>query len=143
MNKLRIVLDTNVFLVSLASRYKYHWIYQCLLQEKYELAISNEILTEYQEQICLRYGIDKASAVLDYLLMLPNVRLFQPAYFWRLVTSDPDDNKFVDCYIASQSDYIVSNDRHIRQLLHLDFPSIRVLRYEDFEAQCKVEFLSS
>jgi len=37
MTKLRIVLDTNVFLVSLAPQYKYHWIYQYLLAGKFEL----------------------------------------------------------------------------------------------------------
>ena len=44
MNKPRIILDTNIFLVSLAPKYKYHWIYQALLEGKFELAISNEIL---------------------------------------------------------------------------------------------------
>lgn len=84
MSKLRVVLDTNVFLVSLAPRYSYHWIYQGLLQGKYELALSNEILTEYQEQISLRYGIQQTDAKLDYLLMFSNVRLYNPSFFWHL-----------------------------------------------------------
>jgi putative PIN family toxin of toxin-antitoxin system len=142
MSKLRIVLDTNVFLVSLAPRYKYHWIYQGILQEKYELALSNEILTEYQEQISLRYGIRQTDATLDYLLMLPNVRLNNPSYFWQLIDSDMDDNKFIDCFIASQSDFIVSNDRHIYQIRHNDFPVINVLRYDEFEAQYRSRFFS-
>jgi len=55
MHKPCLVLDTNVFLVSLAPHYKYHWIYQALITGKFELAIANEILTEYSEQIALRY----------------------------------------------------------------------------------------
>jgi uncharacterized protein len=140
MNKPRIVLDTNIFLVSLAPSYKYHWIYQALLHGKYELALSNEILTEYQEQVSLRYGIQRTDVTLDYLLLLPNVYLNNPSYRWQLVDKDEDDNKFVDCFIGSQSDFIVSNDRHIYQIRHNDFPVVRVLRYDEFETKYRSLF---
>jgi uncharacterized protein len=140
MNKPRIVLDTNIFLVSLAPNYKYHWIYQALLHGKYELALSNEILTEYQEQVSLRYGIQRTDVTLDYLLLLPNVYLNNPSYRWQLVDKDEDDNKFVDCFIGSQSDFIVSNDRHIYQIRHNDFPVVRVLRNDEFETKYRSLF---
>ncbi|WP_247233059.1 putative toxin-antitoxin system toxin component, PIN family [Telluribacter sp. SYSU D00476] len=142
MNKLRVVLDTNVFLVSLAPHYKYHWLYQSLIQGKYELAVSNEILIEYQEQIALRYGLQRTDTTLDFLLMLPNIHLFNPSYLWQLIESDKDDNKFIDCFLASQSDYIVSNDRHIHQIKTIDFPPIQVLRYEEFEQRYQSDFVS-
>ena len=142
MSKLRIILDTNIFLVSLAPNYKYNWIYKSLLNDKYELVISNEILTEYQEQISSRYGIDRTAASLDFMLPLPNVILKNPSYFWQLVENDKDDNKFIDCYIASQSDFIVSNDRHLHQVKNSEFPQIVVLRYEEFEAKYKSQFIS-
>jgi putative PIN family toxin of toxin-antitoxin system len=137
MSKLHLVLDTNVFMVSLAPQYKYHWIYQCLIQDKFELALSNEILTEYNEQIVLRYGIERTEASLDYLLLLPNVTLTNPSFLWQLVENDKDDNKFVDCYFASQSDHIISNDRHLRGLVTNEFPPLSVLSYDDFEQQYK------
>ncbi|MEZ0610849.1 PIN domain-containing protein [Fibrella sp. WM1] len=90
MNKLRLLLDTNVFLVSLAPQYKYHWVYECLIQGKFELALSNEILTEYREQVAIRYGIDRTDASLDYLLLLPNVTLINPSFLWQLVEQDKD-----------------------------------------------------
>ena len=137
MNKLRVVLDTNIFMVSLAPNYKYAWIYKCILEGKFEVAISNEILTEYHEQIVRRYGITETDASLDYLLLLPNIVISNPSFLWQLVENDKDDNKFIDCYIASQSDFIVSNDKHLHQLKHIDFPSINVLRYEEFEEKYK------
>ena len=137
MNKLRLVLDTNVFMVSLAPQYKYRWIYDCLIQGKFELALSNEILTEYHEQVVLRYGIDRTDAQLDYLLLLPNVILTNPSFNWQLVENDKDDNKFVDVYLASQSDHIISNDRHLRGLVVNEFPPLSVLSYDDFERQYK------
>jgi len=140
MNKPRLVLDTNIFLVSLAVHSKYHWIYKALIDRKFDLVVSNEILTEYQEQLSIRYGLGYTDASLDYLLMLPNVILTNPAFFWQLVENDKDDNKFVDTYIASQSDFIVSNDRHIHQIKDNSFPQILVLRYEEFEASYKSIF---
>lgn len=137
MNKLRLVLDTNIFLVSLAVHSKYHWIYKALISNRFNLVLSNEILTEYQEQVSIRYSLDYTDSSLDYLLLLPNVILVNPSFLWQLVENDKDDNKFVDTYIASQSDYIVSNDRHIHQIKDNGFPQIMVLRYEEFEASYK------
>jgi predicted nucleic acid-binding protein len=96
MNKPRLILDTNIFLVSLAPKFKYHWIYQSLLQNRYDLVLSNEILTEYQEQISIRYGLEHTDASLDFLLLLPNVILKNPSFLWQLVEADKDDNKFID-----------------------------------------------
>jgi len=137
VNKLHLVLDTNIFLVSLAPHYKYYWIYQSLIQNKFDLVVSNEILTEYQEQIANRYGLERTDAALGFLLLLPNVILKNPSFLWQLVENDKDDNKFVDCCIAGQCDYIVSNDRHIHQIKTSNFPQIEVLRYEEFEEKFK------
>ncbi len=142
MNKLRLILDTNVFMVSLAPQYKYHWVYEALTHGKFDLALSNEILMEYNEQVVLRYGIQRTDASLDYLLLLPNVTLINPSFLWQLVENDKDDNKFVDCFLASQSDHIISNDRHLRGLVTNDFPPISVLTYEDFEHRCKSSLAS-
>lgn len=142
MHNPRLVLDTNVFLVSLAPRYKYHWIYQALLQNKFDLAISNEILTEYREQVALRYGIDRTDLSLDYLLLLPNIKLITPFFHWHLIENDTDDNKFVDCFLMSQSDYIISNDSHFKHLRPDGFPPVSVLTYDQFESKFKDSFTS-
>ena len=139
MSKLRLILDTNIFLVSLAPNYKYNWIYRSLVENKFDLVISNEILTEYQEQIVKRYGINYTEAALDFLLLLPNVILNNPSFLWQLIESDKDDNKFIDCYIAGQCDYIISNDRHVLQIKSSKFPQIAVLNYNEFEEMFKAD----
>lgn len=55
---MRIVLDTNVFLVSVLPRHKYWWIFQALIDSKYDLLVSNEILTEYLEKCIEKYGLN-------------------------------------------------------------------------------------
>ena len=72
---MNIILDTNVFMVSLASRSKYHLIYQSLLNNVYNLYLSNEILTEYDEVISERLGYEATDLKLKELLNLKNVQL--------------------------------------------------------------------
>ena len=40
---LRVVLDTNILLISISNRSPYHWIYRGLKLGKYSMLISTEI----------------------------------------------------------------------------------------------------
>lgn len=133
MRKLNVVLDTNVFIVSLIPHMKYYWVYEKLLRGEYSLLVSNEILTEYQEQLVVRYDLSFADASLDFLLLLPNVTLAHPSFRWNLIKDDADDNKFVDCAIAANADYIVTHDRHFRILEQIDFPKVKTARLDTFK----------
>jgi uncharacterized protein len=88
---MNIVLDTNVLIVSLPTHSKYYLIYESLLQKKYDLFISNEILNEYEEQIAFRLGFERTDLKLKELLNLSNVHLIEPFYNWQLIEADPDD----------------------------------------------------
>lgn len=41
---------------------------------------------------------------------------------------DPDDNKFVDCAIASNAHFLVSQDKHFKVLAEIPFPKVNVLQ---------------
>ena len=90
-----------------------------------------EILTEYEEIITSKYNKNVAKNVIRTLLKLPNVHLIY--YHWNLINSDPDDNKFVDCAISANANYLVSNDKHFNMLKEIEFPKITVLKIEEFE----------
>ena len=107
-------------------------IYQSLLNNIYNLYLSNEILTEYDEVISERLGCDTTDLKLKELLNLKNVYKIEPFYNWQLIEADPDDNKFVDCAIAISADYLVSNDSHFKILKDVPFPSVNVIKAEDF-----------
>ncbi len=48
------------------------------------------------------------------------------------MVNDKDDNKFADCYVSSNCEYLVSNDRHYDILKTIPFPPIRVIKAEEF-----------
>lgn len=49
-----------------------------------------------------------------------------------LINKDPDDNKFVDCAIFANADFIVSDDKHFNELGSVEFPKVLVVRLDDF-----------
>ncbi|MBR6330753.1 MAG: nucleotide-binding protein, partial [Bacteroidales bacterium] len=65
------------------------------------------------------------------------VEFVDPQFHLGLITSDPDDNKFVDCAFASNATFIVSNDKHFNVLQTIDFPRINVLKIQEFLALLK------
>ena len=123
-SKLAVILDTNVLLVALPSHSPYRPIFDQLLSGAYTLIISNEILTEYEEQISKRYDAQTVSMILGVLGSLPNVRRITPYFRWRLIISDPDDDKFADAAIAANAQLLVTNDHHFDRLKTVDFPRV-------------------
>lgn len=132
-NQLKVVLDTNVLLVSISSKSKYHWLFQGLLQNQFQLVVTNEILTEYEEIISNKYSVIVAQNVIRTLLSLPNVVKGDVFYHWFLITSDVDDNKFVDCAVATNVDYLITNDRHFDVVRTVGFPVITVINLDQFQ----------
>ena len=129
---LRIVLDTNVLLVSVSSRSPYHWIFQALIEERYELLVSTAILLEYEEIIGRMMNRKTASDVMGVLIELPNVFWIEPHYHWYLIEADQEDDKFVDCAIAGGADFVVTYDQHFNVLREIAFPSLAVVTPDEF-----------
>jgi putative PIN family toxin of toxin-antitoxin system len=127
-----VVLDTNIIVVSLTSRSPYHKIFTALKDDLYTLALSTEILMEYEEKISEKYSSNAAHELLNLLSELPNVQFTTVYYQWQLIQADKEDNKFVDCAIASAADYLVTEDNHFNILRQIEFPKVNVVDIDGF-----------
>jgi uncharacterized protein len=107
-------------------------IFDAFLEEQYELCITNEILEEYAEIIGDKMGKSVADTLVELLLEQPNTLLITRYFAWNLIQSDPDDNKFVDCAIACNATYLVSQDKHFNILETIPFPKVQVLKVNQF-----------
>ena len=137
LKKISVVLDTNILLVSVSSRSKYHWLYQSLLNNEFHVAITPEILLEYEEKISIHWNNEVAVNVIRSITELPST-IFTPIYYQlNLITVDEDDNKFVDCAFAANVDFIITHDNHFNILKTIQFPSIPVLDIHQFETIVK------
>ena len=103
------------------------------LHQDYTLCYTTEILCEYEEILTQFYNdADFAKAVINVVLASPNTEQVDPSYRFRLITEDPDDNKFVDCAITCGATYIVSDDKHFDILKSIPFPETNVQKLREF-----------
>ena len=133
----RIVLDTNCLIASLSRTSRSYSVWRGLHDGRYILCVSNEILMEYQEMIGRKTSPEIAENVIQYITNSEFVELITPYYRFNLIKADPDDNKFVDCAIAANATYIVSDDKHFKPLDNISFPKLFVLKLMEFVERLK------
>ena len=114
MNSMRVILDTNVLVAGLRSRTgASHRILELMDVGKVTPVVSVPLMFEYEE-VLLRAGMlphltaAEVQAFLDYLASHAEA---QPVYFlWRPLLADADDDMIAEVALASQVDYIITNN---------------------------------
>jgi putative PIN family toxin of toxin-antitoxin system len=113
----KVVLDTNVFVSGVFFAGPPYSILNAWRHGKLTVVISREIFEEYRrtgEELARRYkGVNLASwleIVATHALIVDAPKLAQQ------VCSDPDDDKFLACAIASGTNIIVTGDKALLKL---------------------------
>jgi len=135
---MKIVLDTNCLLPAVFPRSMYHWLWNSFRQGGFTLCISNEIIDEYEELLSKMYPPEMTENTMQLLLTARNVEKVISFYKWNFIYADPDDNKFVDCYLNANADFIVTNDKHFNILKEIDFPPMKVIDIITFKNLLKL-----
>ena len=110
----KVVLDTNCLLISLSRKAAYYPVWKAFLNKEYVLC--PEI----------------AGNIIKALVTRTNTMKVDIHYHFHLISSDPDDNKFVDCAIAANATFIVSQDHHFDILRLIDFPKVGLINIDEF-----------
>jgi putative PIN family toxin of toxin-antitoxin system len=132
---MNIVLDTNVLLVSISPRSEFRWIFDAFLAEKFNLCVTTEILAEYEEIIARESNVELANLALQIIENAVNTSFITRYFKWNLIQVDPDDNKFVDCAIAANAHFIVTEDKHFQILKQISFPKVNVVDVQSFKKE--------
>lgn len=136
----KIVLDTNILIAVIGRKSPFRWIFDCIIEGKIILCVSNEILFEYQEILMEKTNAQVAENVVNFITVNPFTIKTEIFFNFSLIKDDADDNKFVDCAIASNAICLVSNDKHFQILKTIDFPQVTVLYLQEFEAKYKTDW---
>lgn len=131
----RLVLDTNSLIQSISRRSPYHELWVSFLDGRNNLCVTTEILNEYAEILERKTNSYFSSLALEVIINNRHTIFVTPYYKFRVIANDPDDDKFVDCAIASNAKYIVTEDSHYNVLKQLDFPKIEIIRLDDIIKQ--------
>ena len=130
-----IVLDTNCLLQALPSKSPYHKVWADVLDGRISLCVNTDILEEYEEILGQKTTPEIARNVVDAIANLPTT-IMQDTYIrFELLPADLDDNKFVDCAVASDAEYIVTNDKHFNPLKLITWPKVEIIKIAEFIKQ--------
>ncbi len=130
---LKIVIDTNVFVSSFFGGVPRE-IIDLWKNGKVVLCLSQKIIEEYLE-VLNRLGLEDKHEIENL------TRLFAEGYNsiftsktprLKVVEDDPDDNKFIECAVALDSKFIISGDKHLKD----------IKKYVDIEILSPKEFIN-
>jgi putative PIN family toxin of toxin-antitoxin system len=93
------------------------------IQQEFALVTSEEINSEiievlYREAIFIKYRIPSGRLEEIRNWIYEKSLLVAGLYQVQMILEDPDDDKYLACALEGKSDYIVSEDRHLRDLKH-------------------------
>jgi len=128
---MRLILDTNVFISGIFFSGPPYEILNAWRHRKVDLVISPDILDEYRrvaEQLAKRYPGVNLEPFLDLLAI--KARIVEAPPLDESVCSDPDDDKFIACALASRTKLICSGDKAL--LRASGYRGITILRPKDF-----------
>lgn len=117
---MKVVLDSNVLLVAIGKKSRFHPIWRAFLLARYQVVLTDEIILEYTEILHEHAAPDAVYK-----------RIY---YNWHAITGDADDNKFFDAAVAANADYLVTNDAHFNEAKKLSFPKVSIVSADEFLA---------
>lgn len=128
---MNVVFDTNILISStLWDNSVAKKLLIKLIQRDCSMFSSNEIILEYFDVLKKQFYFER-DLCLSYLdEILSFLEIIKPVDKIDVIKEDPTDNKFLECAIASKSDYIISYDKHLLKLK--EFKNIKIITPEEF-----------
>ena len=130
-----IVLDTNCLLQALPSKSPFHKVWTEVLDGKISLCVNTDILEEYEEVLARKTTPEIARNIVEAIANLTTTTMQNTYVHFELLPADSDDNKFVDCAVASDAEYIVTNDKHFNPLKKIPWPKVEIIKIAEFIKQ--------
>jgi len=129
----RVTADSNQYISALLRGGKPLRLLELARSGQIELAVSDDILNEVGRVLRDKFTVP-AEDVEEYRnQVLGFAKHVKPVERLRVVTSDADDDKILECAVAGGSEIIVTGDAHLLSLG--DFSGIRIQRVAEFLAE--------
>lgn len=128
--KLRVVLDTNVWLSALVFGGKPRKVVELLVRDLIDIVISQEMLTEMRRKIVGKFPDFIEDLEHMELLIERDVELVKLGSLTINICRDPDDNRIIETAAIGVCEYIVSGDKDLLSLG--SYKEIRIVTPSDF-----------
>ncbi len=128
---MRVILDTNVFISGIFFSGPPSQILKAWENQSLQIVLSRQILDEYQR---VAAALSSNFPTVDILPIIELVTIhgqFVDTHGFDIsVCEDPDDDKFLECAVASNCKTIISGDKHLLKLT--GYEGIAVLNPRNF-----------
>ena len=115
-----VCLDTNAVLQLFGRRSPLAPLKDALFDGRVRLALSTAVLLEYEEVVVEYASRERWNSIAEFFDLLELVRgtvvKVSPSFQFGVIAADPDDNKFADCAITANADFVITEDRHFAPL---------------------------
>ena len=130
MIKTIVVLDTNIFISAVFWEGKPYMIVKQAINHEIIVFISNYIIEEIRKVFARDFNLEKQEIDDIINAVLYFTHLIEPKESVTVIKDDPKDDKILDCAIACNANFIVSQDNHLLNLK--SFRNIKIFSPEEF-----------
>ena len=130
MIKTIVVLDTNIFISAVFWEGKPYMIVKQAINHEIIVFISNYIIEEIRKVFARDFNLEKQEIDDIINAVLYFTHLIEPKESVTVIKDDPKDDKILDCALACNADFIVSQDNHLLNLK--SFRNIKIASPEEF-----------
>ena len=126
----KIVIDTNIYISAIFWGGKPRIIVDLGRNGEVLIFTASEIEDEIEEKLKTKFGLsdeESAQILLDFSTFTMPVKISKKI---TVVDDDPDDDKFIECAVASRAGFIVSGDKHLLDLE--EYEGINIIKAADF-----------
>lgn len=127
---MKVTLDTN-FLVS-ATQWDYsvaHKLLKRMLREKIQIYLSDDIINEFTG--ILKRDFERSDEDIDTIIqnLTSFANIVDPLRKIEYINEDPPDDRILECAVESDSDYILTYNKHLLKIE--EFEGIKIIKPEE------------
>jgi putative PIN family toxin of toxin-antitoxin system len=107
---MKVVLDTNILISALFWRGPPYEVLRAAIDGRFTLCLSDAIEKELEGKLLNKFRFPASETSLFLHLLKSKAAIADSPVRVRLLTSDPSDNRILECARSCHADYLVSGD---------------------------------
>jgi len=132
---MRIVVDTNVLVSATYWKGDSYKVIRIANERQMTIMMSREITEEYYKVIKsdeVTEKVEKKNLMAEKIItkVINESVVVEPKDKLFVIKEDPDDDKFLECAVEGDAEYLVSRDKHLLKLKK--YKGIEIIKPEEF-----------
>ncbi|MBW2663299.1 MAG: putative toxin-antitoxin system toxin component, PIN family [Deltaproteobacteria bacterium] len=126
----RIVIDTNIYISAIFWGGKPRSVVDLGRNGQVSIFTSLQIEKEINKKLKTKFGLsdeEVAQILFDFSTFTLPIKVSQKI---TVIDDEPDDDKFIECAVASRAGFIISGDKHLLNLK--EYKGIKIMKAADF-----------